>query len=357
MEDFKAKISPKFFDALDFIAKSISKLPVSLRNLRASFIYLSMLLALLMIFIINFAFKANGIATAIFSCFFVAVLIFSNIWFVQRVLNPLLGLHDSAKRISDGSYGSLSEKMHDDEIGTLTDAINEMSLKIDESSKMQTGFISSISHELRTPLAAITGWSETLLYEENLEPTVSIGLDIILRESTRLAGMVGDLLEFTRINDGRFTLSLERVNLCAEIDDIVFTYQKLLETEHITLKYSYPEEDLPFITGDPYRLKQVVYNILDNAVKHGACDDIDVKIEAQGEYVITSVRDYGAGISERDLPRIKEKFYKGDSTKRGSGIGLAVCDEIVTRHGGALLISNAEGGGALIKIVLPIETQ
>jgi signal transduction histidine kinase len=141
---------------------------------------------------------------------------------------PILELGDTARRIAAGSYGALAEKRREDELGALTDAINDMSVKICTANQTQTEFISSVSHELRTPLTAIAGWSETMLYDEAIQGDSRRGVNIILKESGRLTNMVEELLEFSRIRDGRFTLNFETFDICAEVEDIVFTYGKLL---------------------------------------------------------------------------------------------------------------------------------
>ena len=106
----------------------------------------------------------------------------------------------------------------------------------------------------------------------------------------------------------------------------------------------------------PERLKQVFCNVLDNAAKHGGSGKrIDTSISREGEFEVVRVRDYGPGIPEAELPFIKQKFYKGSSKARGSGIGLAVCDEIVGLHNGIFTIGNAEGGGAVVTICLPVK--
>jgi len=243
-------------------------------------------------------------------------------------------------------------------VGELTDTINDMSLKIKQSEKTQSEFISSVSHELRTPLTAITGWAETIQGGELKDPQdVRKGMDIIVSEARRLTNMVEELLEFSRIEDGRFTLSVEPLDLKAELEDAVYTYREFFRREGIELTYQdCPEEMLP-ISGDPERLRQVFCNLLDNAAKHGGSGKrIDVSVAREGEEAVIRIRDYGPGIPEEELPHVKYKFYKGSSKARGSGIGLAVCEEIVTRHEGRLDIGNAQGGGCLVTIVLPIET-
>ena len=286
-----------------------------------------------------------------------AMVYFSNLYFVRSIVEPLAGITEIARVIADGSYGVQIEKKYDDEIGELTDAINDMSLKIRQSEKTQTEFISSISHELRTPLTAITGWAETIQNGEVRNPEdLRKAMGIIVSEARRLTNMVEELLEFSRIEDGRFTLAVEPLDLKAELEDAVYTYTEFFRKEGIELRYTdCPEEMIP-ISGDPERLRQVFCNLLDNAAKHGGAGKrIDVSIRREGEESIIRIRDYGPGVPEEELPYIKNKFYKGSSKARGSGIGLAVCEEIVTRHEGHLEIGNAEDGGFVVEIYLPVE--
>lgn len=285
----------------------------------------------------------------------ILIVLFSNIYFIRTIIEPIHELTKSARQISEGSYGIQTEKKYNDEIGELTDAINEMSSKISQSEKMQTEFISSVSHELRTPLTAITGWSETLLYDPEIKGDSQRGLAIISKEAARLTKMVEELLEFTRIQDGRFNLSIEQMDVEAELEDSTFAYGELLRQMDMELEYTPSTTQIPLIPGDPERLRQVFLNILDNASKYGKDGKIiEVSIDKHGDYVVIKVRDHGPGIPAQELPFVKKKFYKGSSKERGSGIGLAVCDEIVTRHGGDLIITNADDGGVCVTVRLPI---
>lgn len=279
-----------------------------------------------------------------------------SIYFIKSIVDPMAGITETAKRIAAGSYGIQLEKRYDDEIGQLTDAINDMSLKISQNEKMKSEFISSVSHELRTPLTAINGWGETLLSGEIADPQdVQKGLGIIVSEGRRLAQMVEELLEFSRIEDGRFTLNMESIDIKAEFEDAVFTYSQIFPKQGIALHHNECEEEFAPIPGDPQRLRQVFCNLLDNAAKHGGSGGaIQTAIARLEDAVCITIRDYGPGIPEEELPFVKRKFYKGSSKARGNGIGLAVCDEIVTRHGGQLDIANAPGGGCLVRIILPI---
>ena len=297
--------------------------------------------------------KIAGIATASLLVILLVILASSN-YYIRSILVPLSKIIEKAKRITNGSYGIQIQTKYDDEVGELAETINEMSIKINQNEKMQAEFISSLSHELRTPLTAITGWSETLLNLEDLDGDTRRGVKIIHREARRLTEMVVELLDFTRIQDGRMTLNMEMADIRSEFEDTVYMYGSRLSQDDITLDYLENDDDIPEISCDPKRLRQVFLNILDNAAKHGRDGGrIEASICSEDEFVVVRIRDFGVGIPEDELPLIKKKFYKGSSKARGTGIGLAVCDEIVNMHGGAIILENADGGGTLVTVKLP----
>lgn len=286
----------------------------------------------------------------------VGVVYLSSRMYLKSILVPVSEITETAKRIAGGSYGVQIQKKLDDEIGELADTINDMSNQITQSERMQSEFVSSVSHELRTPLTAITGWGETLLSGDVDADETRRGITIILREARRLTSMVEELLEFTRMQDGRFTLNVRKCDLRADFEDMIFMYGSRLRQEGIELEYEDSDDDVPELSCDPERMRQVFLNILDNAAKHGGeGKKITASLRREGDQAVFRIRDYGPGIPPEELPLVKKKFYKGSSKARGSGIGLAVCEEIVTMHGGKLELSNAEGGGALVTVRLPIE--
>jgi len=279
-----------------------------------------------------------------------------NMVFIRFIITPVSEITKMSKRIADGSYGIQINNEYKDEIGDMVESINEMSLKIAQTEKIQAEFISSISHELRTPLTAITGWGETLTYNEELDNESKRGIAIMLKEARRLTKMVEELLEFTMIEDGRFTLNIAQVDISAELEDAIFTFREILHQDEVEFDYHYDLSEPVIIPGDSNRLKQVFFNIFDNALKYGREGKrIEVYIGNIDDNIIITVHDFGPGVAEDELENLKMKFYKGSNSKdRGSGIGLAVCEEIIKYHGGSLELANDVRGGFLVTIILPV---
>ena len=277
----------------------------------------------------------------------------------SRALRPVRQLTATANAISDGqdlkARIGLPHTSGSDEIYQLSASFDNMFDRLERSFEAEQRFTSDASHELRTPLTAITGWSETLMFDTAIQGDSRRGIAIISKEAARLTSLVEELLEFTRIQDGRFNLSMELLDIESELEDTIFTYQELLRQDGMQLIYNPPEEEIPLVPGDPERLKQVFLNILDNAAKYARDGKtIEVSVLSDSEAATIQFRDHGPGIPENELPHVKEKFFKGEKHKaRGSGIGLAVCDEIITRSGGTLTIANAPGGGTLVSVRLP----
>jgi len=162
------------------------------------------------------------------------------------------------------------------------------------------------------------------------------------------------LLDFSRIQSGRLSIISEKLDIIAEVSDVVLMFTERARREGIILEFDEPE-DMIVVMGDKNRLRQVFINILDNAMKYSHADDkIIVSAVADKENVVISIQDFGEGIDAEDLPKIKTRFYKGASSKRGSGIGLAVADSIIEMHGGKLDIESQKGFGTNVLITLPL---
>lgn len=281
--------------------------------------------------------------------------ILSSSYFINSIVIPVGEVGETARRIAQGDFQARLSKKNDDEIGELCDTINNMAQELSVTEQMKNDFISSVSHELRTPLTAIKGWGETLQSSPDLDnQTLSKGMHVILGETERLSGMVEELLDFSRMQSGRMVLSLERLDIVAELSDAVLMYTQRAAMEDIRLYYQ-ELEDIVMVEGDRNRLRQVFVNILDNALKYcDAGDSVTVTGRKLPARFVVTIADTGRGISPEDLPNVKEKFYKGKSSRRGSGIGLAVADEIVSMHHGSLDITSQLDVGTTVSITLPI---
>ncbi len=300
--------------------------------------------------------QLGGIAVLLLCVSLVIVLLMlvSGFYFIKSIVIPLRQISETARGYADGDFSERIEKRSDDELGDLCDSINYMAGALENTEKVKNEFISSVSHELRTPLTAIKGWAETLceLGSDDKE-TFRKGMRVITGETERLSEMVEELLDFSRIEDGRLTLTKGTTDILAELGDAVLIYTERANQLGIDIEYFEPEM-LPFVYGDASRLRQVFINIIDNAVKYSNPGG-KVSIEAFSEKgeVIVLISDNGVGIKPEDLPKVKTKFYKADQTRRGSGIGLAVADEIIGMHGGNLMINSEPGKGTTVRISLP----
>ena len=324
------------------------------KNLKTQLLLSGALALVLLLLGVFFAVRGWTVWAVVMMAAVCVYIILLNLWFHRCVAEPIEELTNVARRIAQGSYGVKIESKSENEIGRLAGEMNIMSEKVAMAEKSRTEFISQVSHELRTPLTAIEGWAETIAFDSAVQGDSLRGIHIISKEAERLTGMVSELLEFARIQDGRFNLRIELIDIAAELEDALFTYGELMKQAGIEVNYTAPPAEISLIPGDPERLKQVFLNLLDNAAKHGGeGGKVDVSIRSDAAGVQISIRDYGRGIPEGELPHVKEKFYKGSSKNRGTGIGLSVCDEIITRHGGELKIQNADGGGCLVTILLP----
>ncbi len=284
----------------------------------------------------------------------IGVTVISGLAFLKSILEPIKLITENAFSIANGNFSNRLPVNAVDEIGKLCDTINFMAEELESGEKLKNDFISSVSHELRTPLTVIQGWSETLKMSVGVdEELVKKGVEVINGEVYRLSGLVEDLLDFSRMQSGRLQIRKEKVDVLAELGEAVLMYEGEAKKKGLSLEYAAPEQ-LPPVMADPARLKQVFINIIDNAIKYsGNQGNVVVEASQQDNYVNVTVTDMGCGIAAEDLSKVKDKFYKANNTVRGSGIGLAIVDEIIKQHDGLLLLDSKEGAGTKVTIALP----
>lgn len=300
----------------------------------------------------------------------VAIIIVSGLFFIDSIIKPVNEINLIATRIAEGDLSARAPpQQYHDEISELSENINHMAEEISSSDKMKNDFISTVSHEMKTPLTAIKGWGETLLDTADADPELTKrGIEVIINESGRLTNVVNDLLDLSRIVNGRLTLRTDRIDVLAELDDTIFVFKDRSMRDGIDLIYNAPHNPTPMV-GDADRMKQVFVNVLDNAFKYnqqGGKVTVSVEIIPEEERELAEdekrmatlkirVEDTGCGIAPEDLPKVKQKFYKSNISVKGSGIGLAVCDEIVSMHGGTLDIDSTLDVGTTVTIKFPVE--
>ncbi len=284
--------------------------------------------------------------------------------FTGSIVRPIREIGAAARRIAGGDFGTRISRLADDELGELCATVNSMADELETNERLKNDFISSVSHELRTPLTAIKGWAETLMdagadgaiTPEELQ-LLQKGMRVITDETQRLSGMVEELLDFSRMQSGRLRMDMQKMDILAELEEAVLIYEEKARQEGITLRYSEPPM-LPVTIGDKARLRQVFINVIDNAIKYSdSGGEVRVAASVRGDSILIQVSDDGIGIAPEDLPRVKTRFYKGNYSRRGSGIGLAVADEIVSQHGGSLSLTSTLGIGTSVQILLPIRSD
>lgn len=287
-----------------------------------------------------------------------ALVVISGSVFIRSIVNPVKDIGETAKKIAGGDLAArIDHYPYNDEIGELCATINDMATKLSESDRLKNDFISTISHELRTPLTAIKGWGETLLQISDTDPAMTQrGMGVIINEASRLNDMVEELLDFSRMSSGGMKLNIEKIDILAELDEVIFSFRERSVKEGIDVVYNVPHLPAP-ANADASRIKQVFINILDNALKYteqGGKIVVFAEMPNPATLIIT-FSDTGKGIPQEDLPHVKEKFYKANTTVRGSGIGLAVADEIIKLHSGELEVDSIFGEGTTVRVMLPIE--
>lgn len=304
--------------------------------------------------LINERITTQIVIAAVFGVVVIFFAAFSGLYFINSIVIPVGEVTKTARKIAQGDFAARLAVKTEDEIGALCRTINHMAEELSASEKLKNEFISSVSHELRTPLTAIKGWGETLMSDEGISRnTVEKGMRVIMNETDRLSLMVEELLDFSRMQSGRMKYVFDKMDILAELGEAVLMYTERAKREGIELKYDEPDI-FTEVMGDKNRLRQVFINIIDNAIKYSnAGGTVEVQAGEENGMIYITVSDNGLGISESDLPKIKERFYKANHNRRGSGIGLAVADEIVAAHGGSLDIISQVGQGTAVTILIP----
>lgn len=273
----------------------------------------------------------------------------------RSIVRPMEELISVAEKMADGQYKVRSELNTEDEFEQLSNTLNVMAEEILKREQIKNDFISSISHELRTPLTSIKGWAVVLKSaKEDEREVIADGLNIIENETDRLSKMVEELLDFSRFISGRIQLEKDTINLTDILTDIAKQMRPRAELNKIEFQYAIDQTNAIMI-GDENRIRQLLINLLDNAIKFTSVDGfVRFGSNVFEDHIVVLITDNGQGIDKDEIQHVKEKFYKGKHSKSHSGIGLSIADEIATLHQGKLEIFSEKNIGTTVKVTLPI---
>ena len=276
----------------------------------------------------------------------------------KRISRPIREMADASLMIRAGDLSQRMPVRSSDEFGRLAGTINSMLDKLVEDitrlkklERVRSEFLGNVSHELRTPIFAVQGMLETLLNGALEERDAARNfVERALANTERLNALLGDLIEISRIESGDMKMSFRYFNLNEFLSTITSDLRPRAGERNVTLVLQAPDDGLQ-VLGDQDRLKQVMVNLIENAIKYNRPGgEVVVSSDQAGERITISVRDSGAGIPPEHLPRVFERFYRVDKERSrdagGTGLGLAIVKHIVEAHGGKVEVRSEPGKGS-----------
>jgi len=305
----------------------------------------------------------------------------------RRVVRPLETLRDGVERIRNGDLTARLALKTGDEIEILADEFNEMAAhlreaytglerkvaertqaltianeKLEEASKHKSQFLANVNHELRTPVSAIIGYARLVLRatEGQIAPLQRENLQDLLNNAERLLNQVDSLLDFSKIEAGKMEVRVEPVKVDEIVHGAASTFEPILNNGGVRLVREI-EPRMPALNTDREKLRQIILNLLDNAVKFTERGEIKIIAFQQNGSLQLRISDTGIGIEKGDLSRIFEEFHQGDlsSTKkyRGTGLGLAIVKKFVNLLGGDIAVDSEIGKGSTFTVILPFDLR
>jgi len=278
--------------------------------------------------------------------------------FSRLITGPINALKASAQRIRDGDLTQRVPLTSSDELGELASAFNSMASQLDAKETSRRHLLADVVHELRTPLSIIQGNLEA--WRDGVVAPTPEAVAPVHEEAVLLSRLITDLRDLSLAEAGQLSLARETTDMAALARSVVSTYSGRAREQGIDLHIAV-DEAAPPVEVDPDRIRQVLRNLLDNALRHtppGGRVQVDVQPGSHG-FVLTSVTDTGSGIHPDDLPHVFEHFYKTDPSrersKSGSGIGLAIVKQLVEAHGGAVRAQSTLGRGSTFSFTLPVD--
>lgn len=276
----------------------------------------------------------------------------------NRISTPIVKMNESARKLATGSYDADFEGEGYRETCELADTLNYASAELSKVDTLQKELIANVSHDLRTPLTMITGYSEVMrdIPGENTPENVQVIID----ESTRLTGLVNDILDISKIQSGTVGFEKNIFNLTETVRSAMTRYGKLIEHDGYTIAF-HADTDVS-VCADRNRILQVIYNLINNAVNYAGEDKtVEVRQTTENGVVRIAVRDNGEGIAPEDIDKIWDRYYKVDRVHKravvGSGLGLSIVKGVLEAHNAAYGIESTPGEGSTFWFELNLASE
>jgi len=274
-----------------------------------------------------------------------------------RMTKPLKLMSEASKAMARGDFSKRVPVISDDEIGELSASFNMMTNSLARLESMRKSFVADVSHELKTPMTTISGFIDGIL-DGTIEPEKQkYYLGIVSDEVKRLSRLVQSMLSMSRLESGEFVLNPELFDLGQLLCSVVVSQEQRIENKNLQI-IGLDEVESVSVSADKDLIHQVVYNLIDNAVKFtNDGGSISFALKSENKKTVLTVTNTGKGIPEKELPYIFERFYKVDksrsASKNSTGLGLYIVKTIITAHGGQVSVSSKENQFTAFKIILP----
>ncbi|HEX5936361.1 MAG TPA: HAMP domain-containing sensor histidine kinase [Actinomycetota bacterium] len=273
----------------------------------------------------------------------------------RGMTQPLRDMAAAARQMEMGDYSVRVQTKSRDEVGKLAVAFNRMSEELEHLERSRRDLVANVSHELKTPIAAIRAHLENLL--DGVEQPDPATLGVMLAQVERLGRLVDQLLDLSRLESGEVPLRIEALPLQPLVDDLISEIDVALAGREVEVR-NVVSADLPALSADRERVHQVLFNLVDNAVRFTPDGGrVTISARRRNGSVEVAVADTGAGIAPEHLPRLFERFYRADAARTrgegGTGIGLAIARSVVEAHGGRISAESEPGRGSVFTFDLP----
>ena len=288
----------------------------------------------------------------------ITTVLISGLWFHRQRRGPFAEIIDALQRIAKGDFSTRLDDTHQSRgaVGELVQTVNDMALRLDQMEKMRQEFISDVSHEIQSPLTSIRGFAAALKQNDLGDEERRHYLDIIEAESTRLSKLSANLLKLASLESDQTKFEPKLYRLDTQIRNLILASETQWTGKQLEMEVVLEEAS---ITADEDLLSQVWINLIHNSIKYTPKGgSVRVTLHSRGDRIEVSIADNGIGIPSEDQPRIFERFYKADKSRRpsegGSGLGLAIAKKAVELHRGTIAVRSRLGAGAVFTVELPV---